>query len=242
MIVIANDNGSRELAPYFTRRGIEVVVDEMEFSDFAFEGHTVQGTTGSIGVERKTIPDLINCMHDGRFADHQLKGMLSTFEECYLLVEGVYNEASDGTVTYWSNGRERYTKVTYKQLDKFLLTVTRQAGFRILKSCGKDQTATIVGNLYEHCQKPIDDHQSLNRFRTDASIMETLTTKHSLVRRCSKEFPGIGWTKSLVFDRAFPSLFHLVNSSVGDMAELKWQGKRIGEKLATRIYKAIRGE
>jgi ERCC4-type nuclease len=240
VIIIANDVGSKELAPYFTRRGVETSVEEMDFSDFAFEGYVTGGNKGVIGVERKTVGDLITCMNDGRFADHQLRGMLTNFDECYLLVEGVYNEVTDGSVVYWCNGREKYTRVSYKHLDKFLLTVTRQAGFRILKTSGKEQTASAVINLYEHTQKPLDEHQSLNKFRTDATVVHTLTTKHSLLRRWAKELPGVGWEKSLAIERTFRTPINLVNATRKDISSIVWKGRKIGDKAAERIYLAIR--
>jgi ERCC4-type nuclease len=65
-------------------------IERMQFGDFSWLGNGPDGAPWSIGVERKTIGDMIQSITSDRFSGHQLPGLLNTYNAVYVLVEGLY--------------------------------------------------------------------------------------------------------------------------------------------------------
>jgi ERCC4-type nuclease len=75
------------IVDHLAKLGVKAEKADLQFGDFAFEGNGPDGTI-SIGVERKTLHDLLNCIDDARYAGHQRVGMKQMYTISYLLVEG----------------------------------------------------------------------------------------------------------------------------------------------------------
>lgn len=73
----------------------EVQLTKLDFGDIMFSGNSSDGLI-SVGIEYKTVNDVLNCVKDGRFAGFQLPGMMANYEVCYLLMEGKYSSGRDG--------------------------------------------------------------------------------------------------------------------------------------------------
>src|SRR5574341_1238250 len=98
MILLDDRAGSKDLAP-FMPKSVPFTLTRLEYGDVAFSGRGPSGVC-TVGVEIKKIPDLVDCIYSGRFAGHQLPGMLDTYDYCYLLVEGATRAGKLGTLEY----------------------------------------------------------------------------------------------------------------------------------------------
>ena len=94
MILIDDRMGSKELLPLFRPYDVTVELSHLEYADIAFFGN---GPTGPelVGIERKTLHDLVNSMRSRRLSGYQLPGLMAAYAWVYIVVEGVWR-AGDG--------------------------------------------------------------------------------------------------------------------------------------------------
>src|SRR6266853_2289676 len=100
MILVDSRIGSCELIPHIRRacnNYIPVEETNLEFGDVCFEGNGSEGRI-AIGIERKTLQDILNCIQDARYID-QRRGMLNLYQKSFLLIEGRWQpNYKDGTL------------------------------------------------------------------------------------------------------------------------------------------------
>lgn len=228
------------MLPYIQRLRINSQIAELEFGDFAFEGNGPTGKIG-IGIERKALGDMLNCIDDSRYAGHQRPGMMAMYNTSILIVEGVWKP--DFTSHYlmecvaqltWRPYKYRQRMVSYSKLFRYLLSV-QFSGVTVIYSRDMESTAYNVCECYHYFQKRWEDHTSL--LETQRHNIPSLTGKPSLVRRWSNELEGVGVKGSMEADKIFKSAYDLANAGEEDLMKVH----QIGPKLAKKIYREIRG-
>jgi ERCC4-type nuclease len=252
VIYIANDAGSAELSPLFQGKA-PYTIQEMKAGDFAFSGHGPSGLV-SVGVERKTLGDLIGSMQSGRLTSHQLPTMAEYYDYSFLLVEGGFRANPETGLLEefrkggWENPRGGGTRgLTFQTIDHFLTTISLH-GVRILRATSYTQTVQTVVSLYDYFQTPWEKHKSFKAFHNPpppVPILYRVTEKdsddiwqHWVCRLVVKELPGIGWEKSLgVADK-----FKTVRAAIMAPPE-QWKTiEGIGTGIARRLDRALGGK
>jgi ERCC4-type nuclease len=243
--------GSRELAQYFRMSSIPITTDEMlDSGDAMFVGNGVddKGRPEDImvGIERKTLPDLLQCMDDARFVGVQLGKMISTYHFAFLIVEGFWRPDYDGNVerlvdtkkdmiSIWRPLTRGPYPVKADVLCNHLNTLRLKTDLIVLESADKAGTAWQVMNLYRWFQKPWEQHRSHLREHDPASIFRG---KSSFERRVAMQLPNVGYEKSSLIEKAFTSVQAMANAN-----EETWEAiPGIGKKGAVNIVKAFRNE
>lgn len=239
MILVAHEKGSKELAPLIRQIGVQAEVVKLPFGDFAMEGN---GPTGpiSIGIERKTLHDMLACIEDGRFSGHQKVGMEQLYNVKYLAMEGVWKPHEKGFLmegndkgAYWickPSGKP----VMYSKLKRYLLSV-QQSGVTVTVSRDMFQTAYDICEIYHWWQKPWAEHKSM--LQTQTIIIPSLMGKPNLVRRWAKELPGVSET---IMDRMGQKFKLPVDLALADIPTfMSIDG--VGSVKAEKIFKEIRG-
>lgn len=265
MILIDPRSGSKELLPQFQRLNVPVSIntEEMLAGDFCFEGRGPGGKSILIGVERKSIRDMLTSMRSGRFSgqDGQVSKMLSMYDRQYLVLEGIFGyDANSGVLMEprskgWeavSTGSIRYM---YSELYKFIISLEEHSTFRVLYSSNPYMTAVNVVQVFHYWNdKDYDRHRSLGGMNRAPRIE---IKPWSLARRWIAELKGIGPDSSGAVEKHFrlpgesnervvtklieagPKAWAEVlvpNGSAGGKAKFK----RIGDKLAEQIVKEIK--
>lgn len=250
MILLDDRAGSRELYPIFlgVPKCPPIELTRLDFGDIQFMGHGPGDSWLSIGIEYKTINDVLNCITDGRFAGHQLPGCLQSFDIVYLLVEGNYSQrASDGGLFISGRRSGRHQSgISYMQLNGWL-TSMEQTGLHIRQTDKKEESAAVVLAIYNWWQKPWDKHESLKavhskpqpaRDMETASGIQLLRAKPNLVERFAAQITGFGFGKAEDVAKHFKTVFAAVNAT-----EEEWKKVAgVGEVLAEKAVKSIRGE
>jgi len=256
VIYIANDAGSAELSPLFANKVPHSLI-EMKSADFCFAGHGPPDPTGhdliTVGIERKTLGDLIASMHSGRLMAKQIPRMLETYEYSYLLVEGSYR-CNPGTGLI-----EEYTKLgwtpprgggkkglSYAAIDHFLTSITLRTPVRLVRTSSYHQTVEAVISLYHYFQTRWDQHGSWKTFHSPGPPMAITSQPREndstdgewekwVLRLVAKELPGIGWERSLAVTEVF------ANARQAIMADPReWQAvKGVGAGIAGRVARAL---
>lgn len=244
MLILDNRVGSRELAPLLTRLGVKVELTTLPFGDAAFDGN---GPTGplSIGLERKTLHDMLACIEDARYTGHQRVGMAQLYSVCFLIIEGLwYPHAENGLIMQgfttrentfqWGACRSGRQKVMYSHLRRYLFSVSL-SGVHVLYTRDAFQTAYDIHDAYHYFRKPWKDHTSLLALQKLA--IPTLNGKPSLARKWANDLEDVGTTLSERAERHFKTPLALALAD-----EQQWtQIEGIGLPTAQRIVRSIRG-
>lgn len=221
MILIDDRVGSRELEQPLKQFGVSVRVRRLEFGDVSFPG-CGPGGPARIGIERKTVSDLLSCIADKRFSGHQLPGLLRFYDRVYVIVEGPYKpDPKSGLLLCRERGEWRVarTRLLYAHFDHFLASLVHRAAVTVLRSGGFAETAWLVWSRYEWWQKPWDAHRSIYAVEEavpDAAIIEPRT----FVRSMAAQIPYIGWTRSKWCEDHFDSVHQMVNASIREWREV----------------------
>lgn len=195
----------------------------------------------TVGVEVKAVTDALACMTDGRFAGHQLPGLVRTYERVWLVLEGVVEVQLSSGILMVRRRKSREAgavgqrRFMYRDLSNWLTTMEMCGGVHIRSAATRVETARFLADLFSWWSKDWHDHKSHLAF--DKSGPDTaLLRPPGLTRRVAAELPGIGWGKSAAVAARFGTVEELALATEDEWREIDG----IGDVLAERIYGAIR--
>jgi ERCC4-type nuclease len=239
MLLVDSREGSRDLSIPLRSEGLEAELAELEYADVCWMG---QGPGGLIpvGVELKTVRDLLSSMRSGRLAGRQIPGMLASYDYSYLLVEGVFRPNPQTGVLEeprrggWQELRLGASRFYYDDVELFLTSLDTLTPLRVRRTRSRTETIRAILLLYRWWQKPWEDHGSL-KVLYGGPPPSPLPVEHSLLRKFAVQLPGVGWERSAAVERSFSSVAEAVSAN-----ESRWrQIDGIGKVLSRRIVNAI---
>lgn len=242
MILVDLNKGSIELLPHIQRLKVQAERSALIFGDFCFEGYGPEGII-TIGIERKTLPDMLACIDDSRYGGHQRVGMAQMYQQNYLIIEGVWGVGAppyqDGILleqkgSAWIPLRYRTQRVAYSKLRRYLFSVGL-TGVQVLYTRDPFHTAQDVVNCYHYWQKQWGDHTAMRAVQK--LNIATLQRKPSLTRKWADSIEGVGVKFGEDAERLFRTPVRLANSEETDWLKIK----RVGVALAQSIVRQIRG-
>lgn len=231
----------KELVAHIQRIGVKAELAQLEFGDACFEGKGPEGSTIQVGIERKQMGDMLNCIDDARYAAHQRPGMLNMYNQSILMVEGIWRPDKESGYMMelvasmtWRPYRYRSQMVRYSKLFRYLLSV-QFGGTTVIITRDIEHTAYNICECYHYFQKRFEDHTSL--LEVQRLNIPELRGKPSLVRRMASQLEGVGVKHSMAAEKLFDTPFDLISAD-----ESQWMRvDGIGAKLARAIVKSIRG-
>ena len=244
MIRVDRRAGSAPLFTWLQRADLPAELTLLEFGDLEFIGRGPEGRPVSVGIEVKTLADLLNSLTTGRLMGHQIPGMLSTFEHVYLVVSGFYRVGSDGCIEIrigrdWQPLRLGGRTFLYRDLAGLLSTLEIRCGVHVreTRTTSHHDTVAVVAGIYHWwTSKAFEEHRSHLAFHEIPDNQIQLTTP-PLVVRMAKELPGVGYKRAYAVGKVFPTPTALLAAT-----EQQWRSvEGIGPKLAGQIVQALRG-
>lgn len=229
-----------EIIGYIRRFGVPCEPANLEFGDAMFEGKGPDGPI-LIGIERKALNDLLQCIDDARLAGHQLIGMRDDFKVRVLMVEGHWKAHDpDGFLMDSYNGinygfaKYRSQRVLYAKLYRYLISVSLTG---VLVSQARDlwHTAYNICEYYHYFQKPWAAHTAMQEIHKVA--IPSLGGKPSLTRKWANDIDGIGVKLSEQAERLFRTPIRLATAD--EQQWLRLPG--VGVPTAQRIVRDIAG-
>lgn len=155
MIFVDTRAGSDQLIPLLKRCGLPVQPARMTYGDVRFIGSGPGGEPVTVGVEVKSISDLLHSMTDGRFAGHQLPGMVTSYDQPWLLVEGQWRaQRGSGLLQYlsrsyqWRDATIGSRKFMYRDLVSWLFTIQTKTGILVNLASDWDHATLWLATLY----------------------------------------------------------------------------------------------
>lgn len=235
--------GSGPLIPLLQRRGVKGVEPAtLLYGDIAIDGNGPEGMPVAIGVEYKKLPDLLQCIDNGRLVGHQLPGMLDVYNVVWLLVEGIWRERLDGLIEVprgqiWQPIKTGTGNAMAASLQGFLMTMEQKVGIKVMRTGTTGQSVDWLYHLNRWWTgKDWEAHRAHLAF--DNSQALALISRPSLVRRVAKELPGVGMGRSGPVARTFTSVVDMAMATVEE-----WEAiEGIGKTTARRVVQAMNGE
>lgn len=256
LIIVDSRTGSQELAaPLRAKAPCPVIVRDLPSGDFTFTGYLEQSLV-SVGIERKTLSDLLASLYSGRLTGFQAPRMREYHDISYLIVEstfranpetGYLEEASRGGWGPPRGGRGR-RNILYEEIDHFLNSVTILAHVHILRCSSQRQTVASVINLWSWFQK--EDHKSFKQFHRpppptallyEPEEADTDEYRAYILRMMVKELPGIGWERSQMVVEHFGGSFNQMAAAGTDGWRIQGEQSRpgIGPGTVKRVMNAL---
>jgi len=123
--------GSKDLA-----KPLSAKLAVLEFADAMFVGGGLGDKPIFIGIEVKTVKDALSCVVSGRFAGHQLPGLVKGYDVVYLIVEGRWRADKEGLleVPYGKRWRAVNLGRRYFMWRDFALWLTSKVQTNILNA------------------------------------------------------------------------------------------------------------
>ena len=204
--------GSKELAPLIAKLGLTTKTRRLEFGDFAFwsPDGLPEDRGGFIGIERKTIRDMVSSIQSGRYSGHQLPGMLELYDVSYLIVEGRYKRDPYNRCLCLPTANQSWTNKVWKSelfdfraLDAYLNTIRLKTPVQVIKTENPQQTAMEVYILWHwFTARRWSSHKGHEGFHSSA-LPIVGNIRPSGFRQVVKELPYIGWERSKQVEEAF---------------------------------------
>jgi ERCC4-type nuclease len=227
----------------------------MEFGDVAFMGLGPGGVPIPVGVEIKQVGDALACMTNGRFSGHQLTGLVTCYQDPWLLVEGDWRPNGSGALElfnqegkYWFAPRTGRSLVPmYRDFDKWLLTQLIKGGVRYARTYNRQETVQFIRDLYAWWAEGWESHKSHRVGNDSGDWVEeearsrlqdrAVLTKPTLLWELARKLPGVGGTRAA----AVAAHFRSVEAMMGADRE-SWQRiEGIGKGLAKKVWEALHG-
>lgn len=238
MIRVDRRTGSADMLLRLQQRRVACELTTLAFGDVAFAGNGPEGCPVDVGIELKQLSDALNCMSDGRFAGHQLPGLVAAYNYVWLVIEGAYRaDHKTGVLQHpragrWKDvelGKRRYM---YREFDCWLRTMEIKAGIRVWRCYDRMETVQFVMDLYGWWNaKEFKDHRAHLAFHGTEESDSALLLKPSLARRVAAQLPGIGWERSRAVAERFPTVMELARAKVDEFAGMKGVGKLTAKKI-----------
>ncbi len=214
----------------------------LESGDVSFVGNGPRGEA-RIGIERKTIHDLLGSITSGRLSGHQVPRMARGYDYRWILVEGLWRcHPTKDVIQVWKGPKSKWcpmvSRLTYSQVSGYLIGIQIGGGFRAWRTNSIQESAMWIGDVYRVLTKPWKEHRSHLLIEKETVPDRILWTRPSFARRMTAGIPGIGWEKSKAVVKRFQNFRAVANAVPEDLMEVPG----IGKKLAERIPRLMTGE
>ena len=243
--------GSGELLPDLQALGLTAELAHLDFGDIQCIGRGPEERPVLIGVERKTIGDLLRCISDKRFVGHQLPGLLASYEIIYLLVEGVITAGRKKELLIlkdrgrWDFEAPSWGERTWKYASVmgWLMTLENRAGVRVIWSPDRRSTALWLAELETWWQQPWESHRShlgmhhKTLVGSDNPLEDFEVTRKMKVAAAMMN--GIGFEKAKAASDHFPSVESMLLAKEKDWLAVPGWGKKLARDFVNAVKEVV---
>lgn len=236
MIHIDPRAGSLELYAPLLSAGLRPELITLPAGDVEIGGLGPAGRPLLIGIEYKSIPDVLTCVRSGRFAE-QARKMAARYEVRWLLIEGEWQTDAEGLLAVRERrGYRERGHHTYQEVASWVMTMVQRGGVLPWRTRDRAESVAWLRAMYWWwTSKDFEDHRAHLDWYQPPITGESPFEEPTLVQQVASVLPGIGGERALAASGAFGSVREMVNAT-----ELTWRGiDGIGPKIAKRVVEAM---
>lgn len=242
MVLIDDRDGSRTLSYCSALQG-HCELTRLEFGDVMLTGHGPDDSTLTVGLEVKSVHDLLSSMGSGRLQGHQIPGMLKSYNHSWLLLFGNARPGADNYLEVNRNGRWQHFKlgrrpVPWSYLEGFLLTVQMFTPVRVKWVYNEEEAGKWISVYDRWLSKKWEQHKGLKVFNESgkrAAPMEANPVE-ALMAQVAAVLPGVGWTRGWNAARHFESVEQMMSAHAPEWEKID----KFGPVMAKSVRQAIR--
>jgi len=236
--------GSHELVAPLQRMGLPVEETTLESGDLMWEGRGHGGASVLVGVEHKTVPELVGALRSNRLCGHQLLKMRGAeaptdpplYPFAYLMIEGEVLFDSHGQMLRRS-GRQLKAmpgKMSRGEWGERLRTLHHCGGLTPIFTRTKQDTLWEIEGLYRWWTRTdLDQHKSHIAVYNPPSLVP-ISEFRGFIQRIN----GISFVTSKAIEAHFKgSIREAINASTETWSAIDG----IGKKRAAQIVKTLGG-
>lgn len=242
MVIIDDRDGSRSLA-YDPSLADNCQLGQLEFGDVMLTGHGPEESSVSVGVEYKSVHDLLSSIDTGRLAGHQIPGMLKSYDHSWLLVYGNARPNKDNYLEVnkrgrWTTVRLGRGMVKWSYLEGWLITMQMFSPVRLKWVSSEQEAAKWIAVMDHWLGKKWDQHKALKVFNTSGAQAAPIGSDptEAVMAKVAASIPGIGWTRGWKAAKHFESVLQMMNAPVEEWAEID----KFGPVLSKSVRDTIR--
>ena len=248
MILVDPRAGSKALIRPFEAAGLDVEPQTLAFGDVAFQSKDKQW----VGVEYKTLSDLIQSFRSGRLTGHQLRGMRDktykpdtpglrlAYDHIWLVIEGSWRHDTQGRVCVYKGPRFGWKpapgRISAAELDKRIMGLQIRLGVHVWPTNIQRDTVRYLANLYrDYSDSTAAEHTSHLAPHTHDHIIGLTPFQEAVIA-----WPEVGIKISKAAEKVFrrggkPSLRVAATASMQEWADLSTGERRFGAKSAQKL-------
>lgn len=234
------ENVPRQFVNRIKQLGVSAEISDLSYGDFAFEGRGPQGSV-AVGVERKTLHDMLTCIEDSRYSAHQRIGMKSMYNVSVLMLEGYWKPHDPQGIlmegfsggTSWAYCRHGSQRTMYSKLYRYLISVQLTG---VIVSLSRDifHTAYNVVEWYQYFQKAWSGHISMQELHKMA--LPQLHGKPPLVRKWAADIEGVGVKMSDLAARHFKRPITLAQADESEWLRIPGVGVKTAQQIVREVW------
>jgi len=222
--------GSRNLVRPLRERNIPIEESILPAGDVEIVGRGPEGRPVLVGVEYKSVGDVLHCIRDGRFAE-QLRRMRDRYEVRWLLVEGYWAPGVRDELLVMERGRFREARGQYKftEVASWLLTMAQAGGCLLWRTPDMSESVSWLCVLRSWwTQRDWESHRShLAMYMPPPFSFRPLTPTELM----ANTLDGLGPEKLKAVAAKFKTPHAMTSATVEDWASIDGIGKVLAERF-----------
>lgn len=243
MVIVDKRDGSRQLA-YCEALRDSAQLGTLEFGDVMLTGHGPNPDKPlTVGVEVKSVSDLLSSIETKRLAGHQIPGLVRSYDHSWLLIHGAARPGADNYLEVNRHGRWQHfhlgrKPVPWSYLQGFLLTAQLFSPIRVQWVYNEEEAAKWIAVFDKWLSKKWDRHSALKVFN-EAGAQAAPPGADPVETQMAKvlaQLPGVGWTRAWNAAKQFESLEEALSAPASEWEKIP----KFGPVLAKAVRTAIR--
>lgn len=205
-------------------------------ADVAFPGHGPDGEV-LVGVEVKSVQELVSAIQSGRLQGTQVPGMLGDYDVVWVAYYGLYRRGGEGELEMWRGGEWRAWSigkrpVPWSYVESFLMTLAA-SGVRVKHAHSLKELAHWVHLLARWWGKAWGKHRGLCGFDNSRvpTLMPGMDEREHMRAKMAMCLPGVGYERARAVAAHFPSVEEMVGATEGEWEEVVGVGKVVARAV-----------
>ena len=196
-----------------------------------------------IGVEVKSMSDLISSISTGRLQATQIPAMLEEYDVSWLLHYGRYRPCSVtgnlqvlGKNNAWKNYKLGSRLVPYGYIESMLNTIVG-LGIKVKRVATYYEAAQWIGILYRWWQKDWKKHKGMRAFDNSRNLglLPHMNQGQALRAKVAAQLPGVGFERALAAAKHFTSVEQMILADPSEWAAIPGIGKVVASAVKNAV-------